>query len=68
MDEPLLTTRELADVLRRSESTIRYWRHIGFGPKGVKVGRGVLYRRADVEAWLAGLESDELDATPTGAA
>lgn len=34
-------------------ATLRYWRHVGEGPKSFKIGRRVVYRRADVEAWLA---------------
>ena len=44
-----LTIGEIADHYRKSVPTIRYWRHIGYGPKGVKVGTGVLYPRAEVE-------------------
>lgn len=35
------------------ESTLRYWRHTGEGPISFKLGRRVLYRKADVDAWLA---------------
>jgi len=48
----LMTTTEVAEYLRTSPETIRYWRHIGSGPKSAKVGRRVVYRRADVEQWL----------------
>lgn len=44
-----LTTRELADRLRSNEGTIRYWRHVGYGPVGVKMGRRVVYPLAEVE-------------------
>lgn len=55
----LITTGELAEICRTSQETVRYWRHIGKGPRGVKVGRRVLYARAEVERWLADLtESD----------
>jgi predicted DNA-binding transcriptional regulator AlpA len=47
-----LTTAEFAELIRRPTETVRYWRHIGTGPKSFKVGRGVLYARADVEAWI----------------
>lgn len=36
-----------------TESTLRYWRHIGVGPVSFKIGRRVAYRRSDVDAWLA---------------
>lgn len=38
-----LTTCEVAERYRTVEATVRYWRHVGYGPKGVKVGRKVLY-------------------------
>lgn len=35
------------------EATLRYWRHLGDrGPKSFKVGRRVVYRKADVDEWL----------------
>ncbi len=50
MPEPVyLTTAEVAELYRTSPSVIRYWRHAGTGPKGVLVGKRVLYPRAEVE-------------------
>lgn len=49
-----LTNEDVAAIVRAPVSTVRYWKHIGAGPRSMKVGRRVLYRRADVEAWLAG--------------
>jgi hypothetical protein len=46
-----LTTAEVAQKLRQPESTIRYWRHIGYGPSSFKLGRRVLYRAAEVGQW-----------------
>jgi excisionase family DNA binding protein len=52
-DGELLTVAEVAAMTRLSVGTLRYWRHIGSGgPPSVKLGRRVLYRRADVETWL----------------
>lgn len=48
-----LTTQELAETLRTSAETVRYWRHIGKGPKSFKVGRRVLYAVDDVETFIA---------------
>jgi excisionase family DNA binding protein len=48
-----LTTGEVADLLRTSAETVRYWRHIGNGPRSFKVGRRVLYAIEDVEAFVA---------------
>jgi hypothetical protein len=38
-----LTTAEVAAHYRTVPSTVRYWRHIGYGPKCAKVGRQYLY-------------------------
>ena len=48
-----LTTDELAEALRTSVETVRYWRHVGKGPRSFKVGRRVLYDRRDVDAWIS---------------
>ena len=47
--EAYFTLREIVERYRSTEATVRYWRHIGYGPKGVTVGRRVLYPRAEVE-------------------
>lgn len=48
-----LTTSEVADALRTPVETVRYWRHVGKGPKSFKIGRRVLYAAEDVEAFIA---------------
>lgn len=58
MDEEYLTTQELAQKLRTSAETCRYWRHIGKGPKSFRVGRKVLYARSDVDAFIAEARGD----------
>lgn len=55
---PLLTTDELADYLRVPISTIYAWNHRGSGPKRMRVGKRVLYRLSDVEAWLVEQEEE----------
>lgn len=47
-----LTTGETADLMRTKPATLAYWRHRGEGPPFARVGKRVLYRRADVLAWL----------------
>jgi DNA-binding transcriptional MerR regulator len=56
-DQEWLTVPELAKRYRKSPATIRYWKHIGYGPVGVKVGTTVLYSREDVEAFDAELKA-----------
>lgn len=48
----LMTTSEVGDICRTPVETVRYWRHVGKGPKSFKLGRRVLYREADVLAWI----------------
>jgi hypothetical protein len=46
-----LTTADVAERYRTVASVIRYWRHTGYGPKGIKVGKRVLYPRKQIEAF-----------------
>ena len=48
----LLTLDEAAAFLRTSVATLRYWRHLGIGPAGFRLGRRVLYRQDDLEQWV----------------
>ncbi|WP_245879200.1 helix-turn-helix transcriptional regulator [Streptomyces reticuliscabiei] len=43
-----LTTKDVAARYRTAPSTVRYWRHIGYGPKGIKVGRQILYSLTEI--------------------
>ena len=47
-----LDTFEMAETAHTVPETVRYWRHIGYGPPSFKIGRRVLYRREDVQRWL----------------
>ncbi|MCV7289198.1 DNA-binding protein [Mycobacteroides abscessus] len=48
----LMTLAEMCELLGISESTAYYWRQIGKGPKGARIGKTLRYRRADVLVWL----------------
>jgi len=48
----LLTITEAAALLRAPVATLRYWRHLGTGPRSFRLGRRVLYRRDDLNAWI----------------
>jgi excisionase family DNA binding protein len=50
--DDLMTVEELAAYLRKPVPTIYQWNSRGAGPPPIRVGRNVLYRRADVEKWL----------------
>lgn len=59
MDDRWLTTADLAARYHTEPSTIRYWRHTGYGPEGTRFGRRVLYKEADVLAWEKQKEADD---------
>jgi excisionase family DNA binding protein len=48
----LLTITEAAELLRAPVATLRYWRHLGTGPRSFRLGRRVLYRYDDVRRWI----------------
>lgn len=48
----LVTLDEFAQMARIPLNTARYWRANGHGPKFVRIGRRVMARRSDVEAWI----------------
>lgn len=62
------TTAEVAERYRTSESTVRYWRYIGYGPKGVKVGRRVLYADSELDRFDASLVAGTAETAGGGAA
>jgi predicted DNA-binding transcriptional regulator AlpA len=51
MDQ-LLTDDEVAEMLRVHPATLKNWSRRGAGPPRIKIGAGVRYRLADVEAWI----------------
>ena len=48
----MLTLQEACAFLRVPEGTLRYWRHLGAGPRSFKIGRHVRYWRTDLILWL----------------
>jgi Helix-turn-helix domain len=54
-----LTQPEVAEMLHHATTaTLRWWRHEDRGPRSIRVGRRVLYRRMDVELWLEAQENE----------
>ena len=45
-------SKKPARYLRIPEGTLRYWRHLGTGPRSFKIGRHVRYWKADLVLWL----------------
>ena len=50
--EEMLSLQEACALLRIPEGTLRYWRHLGSGPRSFKIGRHVRYWRTDLILWL----------------
>lgn len=62
--DELMLLPEAAKMARKAEATMRWLRHTGEGPKSGKLGRRVVYRRSDVQAWIdAGFERDNQPAS-----
>jgi excisionase family DNA binding protein len=51
-DDCLMTLEEVGAYLQVPVKTLYDWRHKGCGPRGMRVGRYVRYRRAEVDIWL----------------
>ena len=51
--DEMLTLQEACAFLRVPEGTLRYWRHLGSGPRSFKLGRHVRYGRAALVLWLS---------------
>jgi len=59
-NDELLTIGEVADIVRVPEATLRYWRHLGTGPRSFRIGRSVRYWKTEVALWLEEQSSDPL--------
>ena len=53
----LLTAADLCSMLKLDARTLRVLRHEGRVPEPIKLGRSLRWRRAEVEAWIAGEQS-----------
>ncbi len=50
--DPFMTVREVSAYLNVSPNTLNYWRKTGRGPRGVRMGKVLRYRRSAVEEWI----------------
>lgn len=48
----LLYVEEVADMLRKTPSALRYMIHAGDAPKSAKIGGRRMFKESDVEAWI----------------
>lgn len=51
--DELLPTPEASAYIRISPATMASYRSCGIGPAFLKFGKRVLYRRSDLDAWIA---------------
>lgn len=51
-EDPLLTTSEVAEILRLKPNTLAVWRMDHAGPDWVEIGRTIRYRRSAVDTYL----------------
>jgi prophage regulatory protein len=49
---PHLRTADLVEEFGIPETTWRWWRHRGEGPRSFKLGKAVFYAADDVAAWV----------------
>lgn len=57
-NEEVMDTRGAAAYLKLSKQRLEIWRSTGGGPKYIKNGRAVRYRKSDLDAFLdAGVRS-----------
>lgn len=56
-DDAVLTTKQVAELypFLRAPS-LRSWRHTRTGPPSFSIGRKVLYRKSEIDAWIAAQE------------
>ena len=51
--QELMTIDEVSEATRLPVNTLYHYRATGQGPNSAKLGRRVVYRRSEVEAWIA---------------
>lgn len=48
----MLTPAEAAEYVRYPAETLRRWRRLGTGPKFIKAGNHIRYRKVSLDRWL----------------
>lgn len=67
MSEDYLTTEQVAEMFGVPIETVRYWRHISYGPAPFKVGRHIRYIGSEWVAFARELQAKEIAKTSTPA-
>lgn len=66
IDDAIIRVPAVSRLTGAPEGTVRYWDHIGKGPKSFKLGGRRVYRRSEVLRWIA--EQEQATARGGGAA
>lgn len=61
MTDRLLHVEEVADMLRRTPSSLRYMIYKGTAPRSARIGGRRMFRESDVAAWLDAAFEDTKD-------
>ena len=51
-DDELLTLEDVAQILKTSENTVRWWRQMGTGPEFFKIGRRLYTTVGDLRRFI----------------
>lgn len=57
-DDPLFPAEDTAKELHVTRASLATWRSKGRGPRYVKIGRAVFYRRSAIDTWLKAQERE----------
>lgn len=52
-----MSTPEVSEETGINQGTLRYWRSTDQGPASFSLGKRVVYRRSEVERWIAEQEA-----------
>lgn len=55
-DDPLFDTDNAGPYLCTPPATLQYWRHVGRGPRYLKIGRRIFYRQSALDDFLRAAE------------
>ncbi len=60
LEGELVTVGQVSSLTGIPVGTLRYWRHANQGPASFSLGKRVLYRKPEVERWIAEQEQATL--------
>lgn len=56
-NDEIIGTDQVSTMTKIPKGTLRYFRHSNQGPASFTLGRRVVYRRSEVERWIAEQEA-----------